>query len=320
MACYRPLLAYRDREGAPTRAGAHSVIRFGRSETEEGEKLELPCGRCIGCRQDRTRSWSLRCMHEAQLYDSNLFLTLDYSPEKLPASRSLEYVDFQKFMKRLRKELVGVGEAPDGRRAIRFFVAGEYGEEYKRPHWHALLFNCRFPDQVRWYNGNLHSELAEKLWQNGRVVIGDVTSASAAYVAGYTLSKKFGKAAEDYEDVVDLSTGEVTSRRPEFCVMSRRPGIGSWWYDRFGDHDLFLHDHAVQEGRAYKVPRYYWERFRLDESTDPNRVEELQERRYERSRVVDPAENTAERRRVREEVKWSIVSTFQGERHGKNKR
>lgn len=294
MSCYRPLAAHIDRSsGGRVRMGGYHA-------GEQGDRIELPCGRCVGCRMDKSRSWSLRCMHEAQLYDASVFVTLDYAPEHLPSSLSLEYVDFQLFMKRLRRAVSGVSRGPNGDFPIRFFCAGEYGEKYKRPHYHALLFNCWFKDSVKLANGTFRSGLAERLWGKGHVVIGSVTPQSAAYCAGYTLSKKYGRAAPDfYEDVVNLETGEVTSRRPEFCEMSRKPGIGAWWYEKFSA-DLFSGDFAVsKDGFKYKVPRYYWERFRRE---NPLAGDEIAAGRLERARAKPPEESSPRRRADREAV------------------
>jgi len=265
-----------------------AVRPFSKDRPPADDEFEVPCGKCIGCKVDRSRAWSIRIGHEAQGWDSNLFCTFDYSPEHL-RSWSLEYRDFQGFMKRLRKRLPS---------PIRFFVAGEYGEEYRRPHWHAILFNCRFPDAERYENGTLRSNLAEEVWRFGRVVIGDVTARSAAYVAGYTYGKRYGREADDYyEDLVNPLTGEVGRRRSPFVSMSRRPGIGSLWYEKFGG-DLFPHDCAVQEGKKFKVPRYYSEKYKVD---NPFEWEKIAERRYERA-LEKPEESTAERRAVREKV------------------
>lgn len=271
--------------------------------------LELPCGRCIGCKLDRARAWTIRIQHEAQLYDSNLFVTLTYSEAALPPSLSLEYSDYQGFMRRVRREVVGttpIVEA-DGRKPIRFFVCGEYGERNKRPHFHAILFNMRFPDMIPLQNGTYRSELCEKLWDRGNVVIGSVSARSAAYVAGYTLKKVHGQAAAaHYEDVVNLRTGELSSRRREFVVMSRRPGIGAWWYRRYGG-DLFPADHAVSDGKRFKVPRFYLEKFKLE--ADPGLVEDILYGRFLRAEE-QRGESTPERRAVREEVAISRQEFF----------
>lgn len=299
MSCYHPLPGFKPRGGG--------VVKIGYHAGQQGDKLELPCGRCIGCKLDKSRAWSVRVMHEAQLYDSNLFLTLDYAPEHLPKSLSLEYSDFQGFMRRLRKVVHGVTEAPNGKRPIRFFCSGEYGEQYGRPHWHAILFNAHFSDSVRYVNGTSRSSLAESLWKFGRVVIGEVTPESAAYVAGYTLSKVYGHAAaEHYEDVVNVQTGEVSSRRAPFCAMSLKPGIGAWWYEKYGG-DLFPHDYAVSDGRRYKVPSYYWRKFQ--EGGDPLTVEDVANGRYEKA--LERKEDSTERRRSdREVVALAKVNLF----------
>lgn len=235
------------------------------------------------------------------MWDSNLFVTFDYSPECLP-SWSLQYRDFQLFMKRARKKLG----------SFRFFVAGEYGKLYRRPHWHAVLFNLCLPDQEEFRNGTFRSESLERLWGLGNSVIGRLTPQSAAYVAGYTQSKAYGRAAEAaYEDLVDPETGEVSSRRPEFCAMSRRPGIGALWYRKFAG-DLFPRDSAVQDGKEFKVPRFYFEKFKEDH---PLEAEEVAYGRYLRAMEVDPEESSEERRGVREKVAEARVELFSRRDH-----
>ena len=100
--------------------------------------VELPCGRCIGCKLERARQWAVRCMHEAALHEANCFVTLTYEDDKLPPDGGLRPRDFVLFMKRLRKRY-GNG--------IRFFHCGEYGEKFLRPHHHVLLFNHDWPDK-----------------------------------------------------------------------------------------------------------------------------------------------------------------------------
>lgn len=290
MSCFRPIPAGRSRSGVLT-------VGYAR---EDAYPLELPCGRCIGCKLDRARAWSIRISHEAQLYDSNVFATLTYNDDELPKSLSLEYRDFQLFVKRLREQVVGVSPDAEGRRPLRYFVSGEYGGRTKRPHWHCVLFNVRFPDPEPRYDGNYRSDLCEAIWGKGEVVCGGVTQQSAAYVAGYTLKKAYGEAARDhYEDVVDLRTGEVFSRRPEFVRMSLKPGIGAGWYAKFR-RDLFPVDHAVVEGKCWKVPRYYWLKFQWD--GDPNVVEEVAWQRELLAMEQPPEESSPERRAVREEL------------------
>lgn len=289
MTCFRPLSAFR-------RPGGEVCIGVAPADCWH---MELPCGKCIGCRMERKRQWTLRIIHEAQLYDANSFVTLTYSELSLPESLSLEYRDFQGFMKRLRRRCVGVSTISDGRKPIRFFVAGEYGGLTKRPHYHAILFNCDFPDKQPLMNGTFRSAKCEDIWKRGNVVIGAVTSASAAYVAGYAAKKVYGQAAaEFYEDVVNVRTGELSCRRPEFVQMSRDPGIGREWFARFAS-DVFPNDGVyVEGGQRYKVPRYYLDLYKRE--ADAGEVEEIMYKRYVRA-AGKRADNTPERRAVHDE-------------------
>ena len=91
MACYPPLPAWRTADGKV-------VFREG---TDAVASLFLPCGRCVGCRLERSRQWSVRIMHEAQFYADSSFITLTYDDDHIPPFGSLFYPDFQGFMKRL---------------------------------------------------------------------------------------------------------------------------------------------------------------------------------------------------------------------------
>jgi len=295
MSCYRPLQGNRD--------PVSGDVWIGSDPSRSGRGMELPCGKCIGCRMDRARGWQVRILHEAQLYDTNWMATFTYDDSALPEDWSLRYSDFQAAMKRLRKRVEGEREVAGGRKPIRFFCSGEYGTVRGRPHFHAILFNCRFGDESRLYNGSYRSALADAIWSRGIVGLDDVTVASAAYVAGYVTEKVHRRV----DEVVSVKTGELFPRRKEFCQMSRRPGLGSWWYDRFG-YDLFPQDHAIlRDGKRHKVPRFYYERYRRE--ADADKVEELEERRFARA-MEQRSESTPERRAVREELEERRIEFY----------
>lgn len=308
MSCYRPIRASRDDLSGEVRLGA--LPGWGRP-------LSLPCSVCVGCRLDRAREWSVRIEHERQLWDSNLFVTLTY--ERL-GSRSLVYGDFQGFMKRLRRSAGGLVRGSAAVKAgpgpVRFFCAGEYGGETGRPHFHAILFNVAFRDSVRLRNETSRSAELERLWEKGSCVIGSVTPASAAYVAGYSL-KKVGRGGRP-PVFLDEETGELEELVPEFVHMSRRPGIGYPWFERFAG-DLFPADRAVSGGRVCKVPTYYWDKFRFalegqmcsrrDRFAHRVKVDALEIARFERARER-ASDSTPERLAVREEVVLRHRSLF----------
>ena len=81
-------------------------------------------------------------------------------------------------------------------------MCGEYGEDFSRPHYHALLFNCFCPDRKKHSTGDsgsviYTSEALTKLCPFGLSSIGDVTFESAAYVARYVMKKITGDAASN---------------------------------------------------------------------------------------------------------------------------
>ena len=121
MPCYYPLNAMRSSSG----------IQF---TGDTIGNIKIPCGRCVGCRLERSRQWSVRIMHESQLHAENSFITLTYDDAHVPSDYSLRYPDFQKFMKRLRKH-TGL--------PIRYYMCGEYGETFSRPHFHSCIFGFR---------------------------------------------------------------------------------------------------------------------------------------------------------------------------------
>jgi len=247
MPCYHPMPAVRMVDG--------SVKFVSRSKKGVDGSLELPCGQCIGCRLERSRQWAMRCLHESSLYESNSFITLTYDDSNLPAGGSLNYPDFQRFMKRLRK---------NSKSTIRFYMGGEYGESTARPHFHACLFGYDFPDKVYFRKSasgeKLYtSKFLESLWPFGLSSIGDVTFQSAAYIARYCVQKVTGDAADVHyacPEFVDEDGVVRSSVVPEFNHMSLKPGIGARWLAKY-QTDVFPRDYVVVNGVKTKPPKYY---------------------------------------------------------------
>lgn len=308
MACNFPLQAFRSENG--------SVVVFSeRARHGVGSSFKLPCGRCTGCRLERSRQWAIRCLHEASLYEQNSFVTLTYNDEHLPPGGALVYSDFQKFMRRLRKRF-----AP---RKIRFFMAGEYGDERRRPHFHVCLFNCAFSDRVyfkRTASGSkiYTSKVLSSLWVDrvscsmGHSSVGDVTFESAAYVARYIMKKILGRGVdpvtglplrEVYEGI-DEGTGEVIDRPEEFCHMSLKPGIGRPFFEKFRS-EMFPRDYVVVNGVRSKPPKYY--KKLLTESLRKSENEAVEFTRWERAQA-SKADNTRERLAVKERVLQAKVA------------
>lgn len=262
MACLFPVKAYRSAEINPSTGKRPLVFKVTQAHRED-DFLEVPCNNCIGCKLEHARQWSMRMMHEARYYEHNCFLTLTYDDQHVPRSYGLELRDLQLFFKRLRKAL--------GHQQIRYFACGEYGDLGGRPHYHAIVFNFDPPDKV--FHGksesgeNVYStEVVTGHWQGGFATTQEVTHRSCGYVARY-VTKKI-KGADEYQaqhyyrrSPID---GEMHSVRPEFAVMSRRPGIGKRFADEFKS-DFYPSGYLIVDGIKQSPPRFYLDQLSQEE-------------------------------------------------------
>lgn len=293
MPCYYPITAYRLDSGE---------IVFTQRRGHAGDTVTLPCGRCVGCRLERSRQWAVRCMHEAKLYDENSFITLTYDDPHLPPDKSLEYRDFVLFMKRLRRRFFSS--------RIRFYMCGEYGDETQRPHYHACLFNMGFRDKLFWSDkgGNTlyTSDELTRIWGMGNAFIGELTFQSAAYVARYCMKKITGPGAETHYRVLDLETGEVRQRTPEFAHMSLKPGIGGPWIQKFMT-DCYPRGEVIVNGKRAKPPRYYDKMHKAHDQTDAHQLMVESRAAKARDQFFD---NTDQRLADKEEVTKARLSQF----------
>lgn len=190
-------------------------------------------------------------------------VTLTYDDVHLPCYGTLDREAFPLFARRLRK-----------RGAFRYLMCGEYGGLNGRPHYHAALFGVDFPDKVvsgeRGGYPVWRSRLLERLWPVGLSEIGSLTYESAQYIARYVLKKR-KNAAVEYERVA-MDTGEVFEVEPEFATMSRRPGLGKGWIEKW-KADVFPRDGVWVNGLLMPPPRYY------DDQASPDMLAVVKRRR-----------------------------------------
>lgn len=234
MACLFPQNAW-----LPT-SGESRKIQFKDTNNENAIAITLPCGKCVGCRIDNAKEWSVRCYHEMRYHKSACFITLTYAPEHLPPDGNLSRKDVQLFLKRLRKYF--------GIRKLRFFGCGEYGAK-GRPHYHLCLFGVDFGgDSVPWRKtsaGSIikRSPTLEKLWPFGHSSLGELNPRTAGYTARYSMKK----AVKDMAD----------ERVAEFSMASLRPGIGYQFCIDYAA-DILAKDGCFDaEMRHVSMPRYY---------------------------------------------------------------
>lgn len=167
--------------------------------------LPCPCTRCFPCRVNRRRLWASRMLLESFNHADSCFVTLTYDEKYRPKDDSLDPVDAQLWLKRFRKAL-----APQ---KIRYFLAGEYGDESQRPHYHAVVFGV---DPYTAGGADGQSGVVQDTWGSGFTFVGEFNHDVAQYVAGYVTKK-----------MTQGSDKRLYGRYPEFSRMSLRPGIGA---------------------------------------------------------------------------------------------
>lgn len=293
MPCFFPLQAFY------TNSEPRQVdfsVRYSKEFTDsisDSDKFTIPCRRCIGCRLEYSRQWSVRCMHEASLYERNCFITLTYSPEYLPADLSLHHEHFQLFFKRLRKRY---GEG------IRYYMCGEYGSKNGRPHYHACLFNFDFDDKkfFKCVGKSRHrlyvSDSLSSLWKFGFCTVGAFSVNTAAYVARYVVKKCLND--DRMVTYVCPNTGLIFNRAPEYSQASRRPGIASEWFSKFKS-DVFPSDFVVMNGKKVRPPIYYLNLLKVQ---DPEMFSDVKSNRESVLSDLDFSEFTFDRLSVKEQV------------------
>lgn len=274
--------------------------------------VEVGCGRCMGCRLERSRQWANRCMLELQYHDSAYFVTLTYNEEHVPVSYysdpetgeafpsyTLRKRDFQLFMKRLRKRF--------SNDTIRFFACGEYGPETMRPHYHAILFGLHLDDLQPWSKSSQGfqyylSPSLQEVWGErlvptrqscvtplalpgfeyaplGHILVSPVSWETCAYTARYVMKKLNGPEAKFYADF---------SLEPPFSLMSRKPGIARQWYEDHPDcYDYeYISISTPTGGKKFRPPRYFDKLYDIDE---PERMAEIKETRRRMAEAAQQA-------------------------------
>ncbi|QXP08611.1 MAG: replication initiator protein [Arizlama microvirus] len=270
MGCFYPISAWYGEKNPKT--GKRSLV-FTKNKAQVNEKeMLIPCNKCLGCRSARAQQWAIRCYHESSLYRDNCFITMTYDEKHLPIDGSLSKRDFQLFMKNLRKNYPG--------KKIRYFMSGEYGDRGDRPHYHAALFNHTFDDKIEYKSKDgvklYISDTLNKIWGKGYCVIGEMTFASANYIAKYIIKKvskdftfinalvKMLKERKVTYDELEILVKFQFDRAPVFSLMSRggrdnenqMRGIGYRWYEKYKE-DIHRHDHLVINGRKSTSTKYY---------------------------------------------------------------
>jgi hypothetical protein len=231
----------------------------------EGQILQLQCGKCPRCKIRRVNQWVFRIKKEQERSISSHFITLTYAPQSLPKTKrglgTLKKRDIQNFIRRLREFEKAAGNP----KIIKYFAAGEYGDEFKRPHYHIVLLNISDLENVK-------KAWTKKGKSMGIIDVGQLNQKTIAYTIKYIDKKCY------------IGYSKTDQRERQFQLQSK--GLGS---NYLTDQQKEYHrnnplKNYVQLIDGYKVgmPRYYakhiWNTDQLKEKRLKILVEHLEER------------------------------------------
>lgn len=212
---------------------------------------QVPCGKCMPCRINKTQEWLIRLEYERMEHRDNTFLTLTYDDEHIPKDKSLDQKAMSLFMKRLRRHI----DYP-----VKYYGVGEYGETEKkywnadpkfvhgRPHYHVLLFG---------FDGDKNRDLLADMWpfcdrdlflNPYFKAVGEVNGDSIRYVCDYLQKKQYGeKSVEEYGDA-----------DPPFSRSSQNLGLSAFLREDIAS--IKKNGYILYNGRKVPIPRYFREK------------------------------------------------------------
>lgn len=189
-------------------------------------------------------------MNELQYHEKSVFLTLTFNPENVP--EQIDKRDLQLYFKRVRKEL--------GKRKIKYYACGEYGEKKNRPHYHAIIFGVSAFGKDK--------ELLKEAWPYGFVYTGTVTYQSCRYVAKY-IQKKYNN---------DRRIKEYGDRNIPFQLQSQ--GIGKQF--ALDNSDRLREELKIPfDGIKHGLPRYYRKKLGIGKNAYVSAIAEKRSETFE---------------------------------------
>lgn len=250
--------------------------------------VQVPCGKCIACLQKKRNDWSFRLMYEQHNALNSSFVTITYDQDNLPileeqTGKIIRGIDFwneydegysyrptllktdvQKFIKRVRKY---------NPFDLKYYLVGEYGENTKRPHYHAIIYN-------------IDKDLLQEKWNKGFTRNDLVTQASIHYVTKYMISSMGYYRKNITKKFID---GRLIDVKPanQFALMSK--GLGK-------DYAEINRNYHIQNrttltklpgGQVQMLPRYLQEKIFNPGELDLIKLKDHIIRKYEEQKDYD---------------------------------
>lgn len=229
----------------------YGITRYGKVKL-----VPIPCNNCDQCRLQRANEWVTRIICEYQTNGKKgCKIDLTYNPDHVPDGYVLKKSDYQGFVRRLRTYLSRHDKNYTG---FKYYIGGEYGETYGRPHYHIIIIGWEPSDleQIGLSNTGYpmyRSSTIDQNWttgkgksksNNGFATIEPLTVETISYATRYT-NKKSGKA-------------KINKGVHEFQAQSQRIGLEYWnLYKKDIKTDTGIWIKKKDKAKLVKIPRYF---------------------------------------------------------------
>lgn len=199
-----------------------------------GRQVPIPCGKCMCCRIDIQKKLVDRMFCAYYSHPTSAFVTFTYDDKHLfypfegSLNPSLSKDDVHLYLDNIRHRLKNTD--------FEYFICGEYGDSFGRPHYHALFFGLDY---------QLYKNFFENSWKKGSVKVLPCDSKCFRYVSKYVTKDGF------YNDSQYFDYGLT----PPFHTYSRGLGVS-----QFISHqdEICKNGFFVLNSRKIFVNKYYF--------------------------------------------------------------
>lgn len=184
----------------------------------------VPCGKCEFCRKTKSRELAFRLEQEG-MYKWVYNVLLTYDEENVPltddGTMTLRKQHIVEFMKRFRyyvDEIFGC--------RLKFFLVGEYGGKFLRPHYHMILFSdnsLEVEDSINGCFAFIH-DILESSWKKGfcNIELLRNSGASVRYLVNY-LNNTYKEVQGKEKPFRMMTKGNRNSRGLGYCYILNNP-------------------------------------------------------------------------------------------------
>lgn len=183
---------------------------------ENGRLYLHPCGQCLACRINDTRSWYVRSHFEVKKLERpfRYFVTLTYDDEHLPKDGLCNKEELKKFLNNLNTSF-GL--------EMRYFATSDYGSINNRAHYHCIILSKK----------KITDKMVNRIWKKGFTYTKPYAKERMKYTLRYTVKKK-----------------PFPGEKPGWFRL-----ISKGWGDNVAQY-YTGQDYFVIDGKKYGIPDY----------------------------------------------------------------